>query len=94
MIKAFLAHISIILILYLLLFYKQSKTERIINFLLSICFFYLIYTFLPWSSYGSAYLKYLYGLFYLVAFVLSIKYARNIDKTEMAQVSTCAMKTN
>lgn len=83
MIRAILVHISIILIIYLLLFRRQSKTAYLINVLLSIWFFYLVYTYIPWSWYGSAYLKYLYGIFYIIALVLSIKYARHIDKAQL-----------
>jgi hypothetical protein len=82
MIRAILVHITIILIIFLLLLRRQSKKEFIINIIIGIWFYYLIYIYIPWSTYGSAYLKFVYGILFIIAFILGIKRIRKINKSK------------
>jgi len=84
MIKAVLIHTSILTILYLLLYRRQSKKAYFINIFISIWFMYINYTYMPWTKYGSAYLKYAYLLLFVAGLIISLKYSKNIDKTRLA----------
>ena len=83
MIKAILIHFSNIFISYLLLFRKQSKQAYFLNILISLWFIYIIFNYAPWSSYGSAYLKYVHTVIFIFELLLSFKYSRIIDKTKL-----------
>lgn len=84
MIKAIIAHICIISIAYLLMFRKQSNRAYFFNTIVLICFSYAVYQYIPWTTYGSAYLKYLYLAYFIIVFILSLKFAKRIKKSELS----------
>ena len=84
MIKAIIVHICIILIAYLLMFRKQSNKAYLFNTTVLICFSYIIYQYIPWTTYGSAYFKYLYLGYFIIIFILSLKFAKRIEKSELS----------
>ncbi|WP_430972835.1 peptidoglycan DD-metalloendopeptidase family protein [Sunxiuqinia rutila] len=78
MIQALVVHMSIIGIVLLLLFGKQSNRAYLLHVLSSAVFMYLVYVYIPWTTYGSAYLKYVYLVFYLLALGLSLRYTKRV----------------
>ena len=84
MIKAIIVHICIILIAYLLMFRKQSNKAYLFSTTVLICFSYIIYQYIPWTTYGSAYFKYLYLGYFIIISILSLKFAKRIEKSELS----------
>ena len=96
MTKEIIVHICIVLIAYLLMFQKQSKKAYLFNSIILICFAYVIYKYIPWTTYGSAYFKYLYLGYFISISIFSLKFAKRIEKSELSvwlKLGKYALKT-
>ena len=84
MLKLIVYHIAIISIIYLLLFRKESNKAFVLNSIIALSFFYIIYNYLPWTFLGSIYFKYFYAVYFVILFLLSFKYGKIIDKSKLS----------
>ncbi len=84
MLKLIIYHIAIIVIIYLLLFRKESNKAFLVNSIIALSFFYIIYNYLSWTFLGSIYFKYFYVIYFVIIFLLSFKYGKIIDKSKLS----------